>query len=274
MLLLEAFFPIISFYVVQDIGTLRLLALSSFVAFLWCLIIFFIKKLYIQYKDKKILISTLLSAFFMWIWMILYLLWIKYSSPSIAAILLLLQSFFAFIIFNLFWKEDYHLKQIIWAILMFIWWIVILYEWDSFIHMWTFVMLIAGIIFSFWNFYTKKASLVWASPFFLLINRNFLMFFLAGVLAYVFVPIWDFEVIKQNFLWIFLIWFFILFIAKSLWVVALSRLDSFVAISSFPIIPVFVFILSFVIFDEIPDIQELLWFIPIVIGALLLVKKK
>jgi len=66
----------------------------------------------------------------------------------------------------------------------------------------------------------------------------------------------------------------VLFLAKALWITALTKLNSFVAISSFPIIPLLVMIFSFIILNEIPTLRELLWFVPILIGALLLVKKK
>lgn len=272
-LFLEWLFPIFSYFALQTLPTFWLVAFSIWVSILFWLIIFFKEKHYKQYKKKEILIPTFFSALFLGAWWLLYFFWIKYSSPSIASILLLLQSFFAFIIFNLFWKEEYHIKQVIWALLMFVWWIIILYDWSSFINLWAWIMFIAWIIFTIWNYYTKQASLEWANPFFLLINRNFLIVIITSILALIFVWPIDVELIKQNIIWIFLIWFFVLFLWKALWVIALSKLNSFVAISSFPIIPLLVIIFSFLILKEIPSYREVLWFIPILIGALLLTKK-
>lgn len=156
---------------------------------------------------------------------------------------------------------------------MFIWWIIILYDWSSFVNLWALIMFIAWIIFTIWNYYTKQASLKWANPFFLLINRNFLMVIITSILALIFVWPIEIELIKENIIWIFLIWFLVLFLWKALWVIALSKLNSFVAISSFPIIPLLVMIFSFLILKEIPSYREILGFIPILIGALLLMKK-
>jgi len=205
-LFLEGLFPIFTFFALQSLPLLWLVVCSIWISILFWLIIFFKERLYNQYKKKEILFPTFMSALFLWVWSLLYFFWIKYSSPSIASILLLLQSFFAFIIFNLFWKEEYHLKQIIWAVLMFLWWIIILYEWDNFVNLWALIMVLAWIIFTIWNYYTKQASLKWANPFFLLINRNFLMVIITIILAYTFVWIPNTELIQQNFIWIFLIW--------------------------------------------------------------------
>jgi len=274
VLLLEGFFPIFTYFALESIELLWLVAFSIGISLLFWLIIFFKDKLYNQYKNKEILFTTFMSSVFLWIWWLLYFFWIKYSSPSIAAMLLLLQSFYAFIIFNLLWKEEYNIKQIIWAIFMFIWWIMVLYEWDSFVNIWALIMLIASFIFTIWNYYTKQASLKWASPFFLLVNRNILMIFITSILAYSFSWIPDLDVVKQNFIWIFLIWFLVLFISKALWIRALTVLNSFVAITSFSIIPLVVLVLSFFILDDIPSLAKLLWFIPIFVGSLLLVKQK
>lgn len=273
-LILEWLFPIFSYFALQTLPTFWLVAFSIWISILFWLIIFLKEKLYSQYKKKEILLPTFLSALFLWVWWLLYFFWIKYSSPSIASILLLLQSFFAFIIFNIFWKEEYHLKQVIWAILMFLGWFIILYNGESFVSIWAGIMLVAGIVFTIWNYYTKQASLKWANPFFLLINRNFLMVVITNLLALIFVWPIEVELIKQNLIWIFLIWFLVLFLAKALWIAALTKLNSFVAISSFPIIPLLVMVFSFFILNEVPSSREILGFVPILIGTLLLVKKK
>lgn len=273
-LLLEWLFPIFSYFALQTLPTFWLVAFSTGISILFWLIIFLKEKLYKQYKKKEILLPTFLSALFLWVWWLLYFFWIKYSSPSIASILLLLQSLFAFIIFNLFWKEEYHFKQVIWAIMMLFWWFIILYNWESFLGIWTIIMFIAWIVFTIWNYYTKQASLKWANPFFLLINRNFLMVVITTILAFIFAWPVDIEIVKQNLVWIFLIWFLVLFFAKALWIMALTKLNSFVAISSFPIVPLLVMVFSFFILKEVPSSREVLGFIPILIGTLLLVKKK
>lgn len=100
------------------------------------------------------------------------------------------------------------------------------------------------------------------------------MVIITTILALIFVWPIEIELIKQNLIWIFLIWFLVLFLAKALWITALIKLNSFVAISSFPIIPLLVMLFSFIILKEVPTTMELLWFIPILIWTLLLVKKK
>lgn len=272
-LFLEWFFPIFTYFALQTFPIFWLIALSTLIWFLFWLIIFIKEKLYVQYLKKEILFPTFLSVIFLWTAWVMYFFWIKYSSPSTASILLLLQTFYAFVIFNLLWKEEYTIKQVYWAILMFIWWIIILYKWDSFINLWAFIMIITSLFFTIWSYYTKKASLNWANPFFLLINRNFMMLIATTILAFLYAWPLDINVIKQNVVWIILIWFFILFLSKTLWIVALSKLDWFVAISMLPIIPLLVMVFSFMILQKNPSSQEVLWFIPIFIWAFLLLKK-
>ncbi len=273
-LFLEWFFPIFTYFALQTLPIFWLIALSTLIGFLFWLIIFIKEKLYVQYHKKEILFPTFLSVLFLWSAWVMYFFWIKYSSPSTASILLLLQTFYAFVIFNLLWKEDYSIKQVLWALLMLVGWIVILYKWDSFVNLWALIMIITSLFFTIWSYYTKKASLAWANPFFLLINRNLLMLIATTILAFVFVGPVDISLIKHNIVWIILIWFFILFLSKTLWIVSLSKLDWFVAISMLPIIPLLVMIFSFIVLQKYPTYQEVLWFIPIFIGAILLLKKR
>jgi drug/metabolite transporter (DMT)-like permease len=270
---LEWLFPIFSYFALIHLSILWFVALSVFIALVFWVGIMIKQKLYREYKNKEILSPMLLSVFFLGIWGILYFFAIKYSSPSTASILLLTQTFFAFVLFNILWKEKYTIRQIIWAIFMLIWGITILYKGQSFYNLWVIIMIITCIFFTFWNFYVKRASLRWANPFFLLVNRNLFMFMLTTLLAFIFVWPVSIEVIKQNLIWIFFVWFFVLFLGKILWIIALSQLDSFVAISSYPIVPFLVMIFSFFILKKIPSPQEILWFIPLAIGSILLVKK-
>ncbi len=121
------------------------------------MIILFKQKLYKQYQNKEIIIPTLLSSLFLWTAGLLYFFWIKYSSPSVASMLLLLQSFSAFIIFNIFWKENYNLKQVFSAIFLLIWWVLVLYEWGNYLNIWALIMVVASVIFTLWNFFHKKS---------------------------------------------------------------------------------------------------------------------
>ena len=273
-LFLDALFPILSYFALQSISALWLFAFATLLSLIFTLILFIKKKLYTGYFQKHIAISVFMSSLFLWIWWLLYFFGIKYSSPSTASIILLSQTFFAFIAFNIFWKEDYHFKQIIGAVLMLIWGIIILYQWDDFISLGWVIMLLACISFTIWNFYTKVASKRWVSSIFLLFNRNMLMTVVWFILAFVFVWTIDMVTISENMIWILSIWFLVLFLCKILWIHALKNLDSFVAISSFPIIPLLVMIFSFFILNQFPTIQDILWFIPIWIGTLLLVSKQ
>ena len=273
-LIIDSLFPIFSFFIMKEVPTLWVITFSVWVAMCFWLIIFFKKKLFRQYQNKEILIPTFLSALFLWMGSALYFFWIKYSSPSIAAILLLLQIFIAFIVFNIFWKESYNIKQVVWATLMLVWAVVTLYDWNwNFINIWAWIMVIAGIAWVIWNYYTKEASLKWANPFFLLMNRHILMLTVTCILALTFVWKPNLIIIKENFIWVFLIWFLVLLLWKSLWIMSLKNLSSFVAISAeSTIIPLLVIVFSFFILNDIPSIQELIWFIPILIWALLLMK--
>lgn len=270
---LEGLFPIFSFFAQKTLITLWLVAFATGVSFLFGIIIFVKKKLYLQYKNEGILFPTLLSTLCMWGGWILYFFGIEYSSPSTASVLLLLQSLFAFIVFNIFGKEDYWSKQIIGAILMFIWGFMILYQGESFINVWGIIMIIACIFYTIWNYYTKRASKKWANPFFLLVNRNLFMMIITTIFAIIFVWPVELQLVKQNIMWILLIWSLVLFLWKAAWIMALDKLNPFIAISCFPAIPVFVMIFSFFILKEVPSPKELLAFIPIIFGAFLLINQ-
>ena len=265
-LFLDASFPILSYFALQSISILWLFFFATLLSLFLTIFIFVYQKSYKDYSQKNIFIPVLFSSLFLGIWSLLYFFGIKYSSPSTAAILLLLQTFFWFIVFNIFWKEEYHSKQIIGSILMLLWGFIVLYEWDNFISLWAWIMLIACISFTI----SKR----WATPIFLLLNRNILMSIIWLLLAYAFVWPIDSSVILENIPWILSIGFLIYFVCRIFWVLALKNLDSFVAISSFPIIPLLVMIFSFVILNQAPTYQEMLWFIPIWIWTLLLISKK
>lgn len=272
-LLLEGLFPIFSYFALQQLSTLWLICFSTGIAVVFCACILWTQNLFSEYRRKDIWMFTFLSSFFLGLGGILYFFWIKYSSPSTASILLLLQSFFAFIIFNLLWKEPYHTKQIFWAILMCLGGVIVLYEGESFINIWAWIMIIVTIVSTLWNYYIKQASLLWVNPFFLLFNRSVFVLVFTGILALIFIWPIDVKLIGQNFVWIFLIWFFVLFLGKALWIMSLAKLDWFVAISTFPIIPVLVTCFSILILHQFPTYREVFWFIPILLGTLFLTKK-
>ncbi len=274
MLMLEWFFPILSFIVMKKMEVLWVVALSISVAIFFGLIFFIKDKLYKQYLDKKIIWYSLLSAFLLGLGGLGYFYWIKYSSPGIASILLLMQILYAFFIFNIFGKEPYSYKQLLGASLMLIGWFLVIYEWESFINTWAVIMLVSSLIFTFWNYYTKKATKLWASPFFLLLNRNLIVISIVWTLGYIYYGFPPVRLVQENFLWIFLIGFLSLFVSKILWIKALERLDSLVAISSFPLISVFAVIFSYFILWDILTMQQLFGFIPILIWTILLTYKR
>jgi drug/metabolite transporter (DMT)-like permease len=176
-------------------------------------------------------------------------------------------------IFNVFWEEECHIKETIGALLMPIGWAVILYKWEDFINLWWAIMILACLMMTVWNLYTKRANKHWTNPMFLITNRNFIVFIISIIFAYIYVGPIALTQISENLIWIIAIWVLILFTAKVLFAMTLARVKWFIAISFFPAIPLFVLLFSYIFLWEIPSLQQILWFIPIFIGSYLLVKK-
>jgi uncharacterized membrane protein HdeD (DUF308 family) len=64
-LILEGLFPLFSFFALQKLETIWLVALATAVSIIFGLIFFIKDKQYLAYKNKDIVIPTILSGFFL-----------------------------------------------------------------------------------------------------------------------------------------------------------------------------------------------------------------
>ncbi len=269
-LLLDWLFPVFSVEVINSVGVLWLVTLSTWIAWFFSLLVLLKKKKFSQYKQKEIIVPTILGWLGLWIWTLFYFYWIKYLNASLASVLLLLQIPIGFIIFNVFGREKYNYQQFIGSILMFIGGFIVIYKWWNLLNIWSLIMLLACILMVFWNFFVKKASLHGASSFFLLFNRSVLMFVIIWVIAFLYDWAPNTIIVKESLFDIIAIWFLFMFLAKVLWINALKNLNSIIPLSSFPLIAVIAIILSYFMLWETLNVQQLIGLIPIFIGFFLL----
>ena len=269
-LLLDWLFPVFSVEVINNVGVLWLVTLSTWVAWFFSLWVLLKKKKLNQYKQKEIIVPTILWWLWLWIGTLFYFYGIKYLNASLASVLLLLQIPIWFIVFNVFGKEQYNHQQFIGSMLMFIWGFIVVYKWWNLLNIWSLIMLLATVLMVFWNFFVKKASKHWASSFFLLFNRSILMFVIIGIITYLFDGAPNISIIKESFLDIIAIWFLFMFLAKVLWINALKNLNSIIPLSSFPFVSIIAIILAYFMLGETLNNQQIIGLLPIFIGFFLL----
>lgn len=246
--------------------------------FVYFLLVYFFFLMFINwtwwdYKKKEALVDVFLASITLgWLCWILYFYGISLLDPNTASMLLLVQIFFNFLFFNIYKKEAFSKNHIIWSLFMCAWAGMILYKWWLKIDFWALVMIFYSLVSTLWNYFVKKSRQK-VSAIFISFNRNIIALFFVFILA---LFQWNFpetQIIKDNLPIIALIWIWIFGFSKLFWVETIHRLPMFTASSFLTGIPVLVMIFSYFMIDLVPTTRQLIAFIPIFIGSLLLLRK-
>lgn len=260
---------------IEHISPIFALFLVNLFALLFFFIVLVKRKEWELYKDLK----GFSDVVYTWIiiWVIAYTLFffaLQHTTPNNAAIIGLFEIFTMFFYSHTIFKSEWWVKrnQVLWAFLMFVWVMFVLFQGSFHLNPWDVLLLIIWLIAPFGQFFQKRAAKRYSSNF-LMFNRTLIatifLFFLS-LLTWMNVD-WGFNL--NVFLVLFINWFFILWVWKLLYVKWSTMLPLHVATSSFLIIPFFTLLFSYIFFRDVPTIYQILGIFPVVFGCYLIYKK-
>lgn len=270
-------FPIITKFTYDYIDFKISLAFCSLFSFFYFLFLFFRNKDFKFLKQKKWRLSLLIYWIVNWIiFYSLYFYWLKFTSPINSSILWLSEIFFSFLLFwFIFTKEKSNFVEVIWAIFMMLWALIVIFPWKFEINYWDLYIIVASFFAPIWNYIAKKIIDYYPSRFLMLFRSLIASIFL---FTYSYFSIWFSSINPENmtkvlpyliFSWIFLFWY-----SKILWIDAYKYISIPRASTFLSIYPIFTIIYSIILFWNFPSFYQILWLIPIIIWIYLIFSKK
>ncbi len=260
--------PIITKYTYGYIDFRLSLAFSSFFAFLYFLVLFIKNKDYIYFKQREwwkdsLIALTLNGIVFYYI--LFY--WLQFTSSTNASIFWLMEIFFSFLLFGvLLWKWRIKKYETIWAILMGLWALIVLFPWTLKFNYWDIFIIIACFFAPIGNFYAKKAIIHFPSRFLMLVRSLAASIFL---FLYVYL-IGQFNLVYSDFMHVLpylifsgvvLFWF-----SKILWIDAYKYIWVPRASIFLTLYPIFTILYNIIFFFRFPTFFQVFWLLPLIIG--------
>lgn len=269
---LEAHFPIFAFFTVTALGALYAYFYSLLIGTL-LLIVWFIARGKLNelkrtdaYKDLA-LTSLFITSLFGLIFVAL-----QTTSPSHVAIILFLQVLFSYLFLGRRPGETLSKAHLIGVVLMSAGAIIILFPNSLTLVLGDGLALLAAIIAPIANLFQKRARARVSSET-ILMTRNLIGLPFIYLLAISFEAQPSWQLIKTQWLWLFLTGFLIFFISKILWVEALHLLPITKVNALYAFSPLLTLVLAYFYLDEVPTWSQVLGGLPIIIGSYFITQK-
>jgi len=272
-ILLWSIFPIFAQLSYSQVSPYTSLAVSSFFSALFFGIILSFRRRWKELLNVQALIYTLYSTFFVGIlFYLLYFLSLQYSSAGNVSILALSETFFSFLLFHV-WRKEYIPKiHIYGAVLILLGAGIVLIPAMTGFHIGDILILIGAAIVPFGNFYVQKARRM--------INTETIMFVrgLVGSLV-IFLFSLIFKVasplpqIIQSLPFLVANGVLIFGLSTMLWVEGIHRVPVTKANGLSSLGPIITLFFAWIIFRTSPTSWQLLSFIPMFIGVILISKE-
>ena len=271
--LLWGLFPVITVLSYSKLSPLISLSLSMMFAALFFSVILTIKKKWKEIANVSSFKDILYATFFIGIlYYVFYFLCLTKTSPGNASIVALTEVFFSFLLFHVFKKDFIPKAHIFGAILMVLGALVVLYPNIEKPQIGDFFVMAAAFFAPFGNFFQQKARKTTSSEGILFIRcfvSSITIFMLSLLLK---VPFsWQH---LQDSLWVFIVnGVLILGLSKIFWLEGIHRISVTKAVALESISPLLTLTFAWIFIKTHPTIWQLLAFVPMFFGILLLSKK-
>ncbi|MBT6068373.1 DMT family transporter [Candidatus Peregrinibacteria bacterium] len=269
-----AFFPIVVILSYSSLTPLYSAAYSILIAALFFTIIITYKRLWHEFKIKEawldIILGSLINGTILYTLMFLGL---KYTTAGNASIISLMEIFFAFVIFKIWFKENHSFRKIFGTIIMGIGALIILLPGEMELHIGDLLILSAVFFGPIGNFFQKRACEK-VSSYFMMLVRSIIAGTIILILAINLEPSIPYSALKPSIVFLLINGVLFFGIQKIGWLEGIKRIPITKATSFLTMLPAITIIFAFLILGEIPTIWQLLGFIPIATGMLLILKKE
>lgn len=271
--ILWSFFPIITLLIYQYISPLFTLALGNLFAIFFFGIIIVFRKKWHEFKNKSGIKDVFIASIFISLLWIFVFIGLQKTTAGNASIILLMEILFSFLYFGILHKEKFTISHILGATIMIIGAMFILFPGKIELKSGDLIILIGTMFPPIGNYFQQKARKKLSAET-LLFSRNLISLPIIFLLAYFLKePIPTLIKLQNAILLLVINGFFMFGISKILWIEGIHRISISKAISFNTISPAFTLIFAYFLLNEIPTPWQLLGFLPILIGGILITKK-
>jgi len=213
-------------------------------------------------------------AFFIgWLFYGFYFTGLKYTTAGNASIISLMELFFAYLLFNVYKKQSFSKKHTLGAVLMLLGALVILYPKQGLsFHGGDFLVLLASACAPVGNYFQQKARKAVSSETILFL-RSLLTFPFFFLLAYFTGAQTGWLVAEKSFGFLLLNGFIVLGLSKIMWLEGIHRISVTRANALSTIGPLFTLLFAYIILRQQPTLWQLVAFVPLAAGLMLLTAK-
>lgn len=263
---IESWFPIVTILALQHITPIVAYAFTLVFSLLSFFAILFWKKQLNEFFKSTAYKDLFLTAFFMSVMFALIYIGLTYTTAGNMAVLIFLQFFFAFLYFNLFGNEKFLTIHLIGAFLMAGGAIIILFPEELTLNKGDLMILLAAALAPIANIYQKKARQQVSSET-VLTFRTLVALPVLIILAIIFEPIPEIEQLVSALPYIAISGLLIMGLSKIFWVEAIHRISITKASAMAAFVPVFTLLFAYLVLNEIPDIQQMIGILPVLVGG-------
>lgn len=263
-------FPVITILSYNTLSPLISLGTSTLFAAAFFAVILSLQKKWYEITNTLVLKDILLATFFLGIvYYLFYFFGLRYTSAGNASIVALTEVFFSYLFFNLWKKDDLPMQHVIGAVLMICGAIIVLYPNIHGFHIGDLLVLGAASVAPFGNYFARRARTKVSSESIMFI-RSVMSAIVIFSLAFLLKTQFSFGDIKSSLLFLFINGVFLLGLSKEFWVEGIHRISVVKSNALSSLSPLITLLFAWILLKNVPTGYQLLSFIPIFFGVLLL----
>ena len=272
LMILETFtwswFPIVTLIIYQHLSPLFTMFYTTLLAALFFGGFVLWRNGHRRILQRQAIRPLLLTTLFINLLFIFVYLGLHYTSAANTAVILFLQLLFSYLYFNLFGSEHFAILHLAGALLMGAGAVTILFPDEFSLNNGDMLVLIGAMIAPIANYYQKQAR-TFVKPSEILFVRNLLALPILLPLAYWFSPDGSGDPITA-LPWLLINGLVLFGLSKILWIEAIHRISITKASAMTAFGPLFTIILAYLVLGDKPTTQQLIGFIPVLIGGVLI----
>ncbi|MFA6160394.1 MAG: DMT family transporter [Parcubacteria group bacterium] len=271
---LWSLFPVVAILSFKTISPLLSLAWSTLFMTLFFGVILFFKKGWQDLRNREVLKDILLATLILGIiYYLFYFIGLRYTTAGNASLIAQTEIFFSFLFFNIWHKKYISLEHIAGAILMLFGAGIVLYPNVNNFQIGDLMILTASFIAPLGNFFQRRARRKVKSEAILFV-RSLISMPVIFILAY-FAKV-NFASINfdKTFLLLIINGIFLIGLSKLLWVEGIYRINVMKANALNSIAPLSTLLFAWMLIGDIPTKFQLLSFVPMFFGVILLSMNK
>jgi drug/metabolite transporter (DMT)-like permease len=268
---LWSLFPIVTILSYASFNPITSLAWSTLFAAAFFGLAMVVRGKFREVFNPKIYRHIIIIAFFIgWLFYGFYFLGLKYTTAGNAGIIALMELCFAYLLFNVWKKQEFSRAHTLGAVLMLLGAVIILYPKQG-LHFRSgdYLVLLASACAPVGNYYQQKLRKVISSETILFL-RSLLTFPFFFLLAYILKAQTGFGAVEKSLGFLFLNGFVVLGISKIFWMEGIHRISVTRADALSSVTPLFTLLFAYFILRQTPTIWQLISLVPLGAGLILL----